>query len=455
MTNTDDTAAPADPMIRGFKAARLGLAREALAAAHAKVTKAAAKRGAEAPAAPVIVVRAERTTWTCWDRECNAGTIERGVCLGCGQAARRIDVVDLDVVGPRPVLAGWELLAVVEPLEALGGTGSQVRRVPGADATVDLTAYEVAGNGSACDHCDTKRRRSETFVVRHDDGRILRVGRQCLAAFLGVDPVSLVARLAWESIVRGADDEDQGGAGTGGDGTVGALELLAWVAAIVRVRGGYVSRKVASEHGGISTPSLAGSFLHPNPAAMRDPDFKAERLACTPTDADAEYAATAVAWARTLTGGDFERSLALVATCERLGYKQIGTACYIVPAYGKHVGDLAVKARRAEEVKVAAPVGKKVAIVGEVISAKVVTGDYGEAIKITVKVETPAGVWLAWGTAPASILRDLGDVADQTSAIRGRRVDLVAEVLSGREVGFGIMKRPRGALLPISVDAAA
>lgn len=61
-------------------------------------------------------------------------------------------------------------------------------------------------------------------------------------------------------------------------------------------------------------------------------------------------------------------------------------------------------APKAEEIKVAAPVGKGVEFEGEIVSIKLQTSEqYGSTWKCTIKVATDAGVWLAWGTLPSSM----------------------------------------------------
>lgn len=57
-----------------------------------------------------------------------------------------------------------------------------------------------------------------------------------------------------------------------------------------------------------------------------------------------------------------------------------------------------------EEKLVAAPiVDKRQTVEGTIVSLKLHDGDYGSTWKMTVKVETPEGNWLAWGTLPATL----------------------------------------------------
>jgi len=100
----------------------------------------------------------------------------------------------------------------------------------------------------------------------------------------------------------------------------------------------------------------------------------------------------------------------------------------------------AEKATRPVEVNVPAPVveGKRVTIIGDVVSIKTYESDFGSSEKITVKVKTEAGVWLAWGTAPSSLLCDCSEIG----GIKGCRVQFDAVLKAGREPHFALFSRP-------------
>ncbi len=116
--------------------------------------------------------------------------------------------------------------------------------------------------------------------------------------------------------------------------------------------------------------------------------------------------------------------------------------------------DLVLKIAREEQERknrpaertVPAPVveGKRVTVEGVVVSIKTHDGFRGPVEKITVKVETPAGVWLAWGSAPASLL----DAAADIGGVRGCRVRFDAVLKAGRDAHFALFSRPtKGAIV--------
>ncbi len=94
------------------------------------------------------------------------------------------------------------------------------------------------------------------------------------------------------------------------------------------------------------------------------------------------------------------------------------------------------------EVNIPAPTGK-VTFRGTVVSRKTQETAYGNTTRITVKVTTPEGVWLAWGTVPAAIT----DATYQHGGVKGCAVELTATLQAGRDPHFAIMKRPRGKVI--------
>ena len=112
----------------------------------------------------------------------------------------------------------------------------------------------------------------------------------------------------------------------------------------------------------------------------------------------------------------------------------------------KLAGEVAERAvEQAEERHVAVPVdGERIDIEGVVVSAKWRENNYGEALKLTVKIDTPAGSWLAWGTAPRA-LYDTQEY-DDSNGLRGARVSFTAMVTpGGTDQHFGFYSRPTNA----------
>ena len=68
---------------------------------------------------------------------------------------------------------------------------------------------------------------------------------------------------------------------------------------------------------------------------------------------------------------------------------------------------------------------------GVIVSLKEHEGQWGVTTKMTVKVVTAEGVWLAWGTVPAGLECERGD-----------EVQFDATLEAGRTPEFAFAKRP-------------
>jgi hypothetical protein len=113
---------------------------------------------------------------------------------------------------------------------------------------------------------------------------------------------------------------------------------------------------------------------------------------------------------------------------------------------------------RPVEVYAAAPTGR-VTFTGKVVSAKVHTGNFGDSYKMTVKVETPEGVWLAWGTVPSALLDSVPTgLQGKLANLKGATVEVTATLKAGNDPHFVFATRPSGHVVtqaPGTEEAAA
>lgn len=92
-----------------------------------------------------------------------------------------VEQVEVSVIGTAPRIAGWTFVATLE-----WDTVSKqavIRKIDGLDVDLSSARPEY----EHCDHCNTKRARSNTYLLRHDDGSFKQVGSTCLREFLGVE----------------------------------------------------------------------------------------------------------------------------------------------------------------------------------------------------------------------------------------------------------------------------
>lgn len=395
--------------LNGFPKHRLATAHTLLAQSHARLVRAARKSGQDAPSAPRIVIVGERIESRCV--ECK--TVSDGFCGGtcmiprCGGYLVSSEVVDLEVHGERPALAGWEFLAVVEPLTG----GNLIRQVPDA-VIADGELLRWRQGAVQCDHCTTVRRRLETFIVRADGtdhsipkGAYKQVGRQCLSAFLGGrSPAAIVWALGWADLLsRAAGESDgEGGGWREAPQVFAPAVVLAWTAAVVRLNG-FVSRKAAELHQSSSTSDVVSYLLTPVTGQGRE----AWRRACEkhlPTDADRACGAAALAWAKELPGvSDYERNLSLVARQEVLTRRHLGTLASAIQAHARVLGDAATLAARGGAPSAhQGTIGAKLELAVTIERCHTTNGNFGPRHIITMRDATGnAYVWCT-GTATAT-----------------------------------------------------
>lgn len=336
--------------IEGFPAHRLDHARHAVAQAHKRMVRSAERAGQAVPAAPTITVVAERVESRCTGCGCVTAGWAGGTCIACreGYFYTR-QVLDLEVVCERPRLAGWDFLAVVEPLEG----GNLIRQVPYAEVAEGELAPWREGS-IVCDHCRTTRRRHETFVVRADGsdaaiaaGTYKQVGRNCLEAFLGgKSAAAILASLSIEKIVRGEGEEGEGGWG----GSPRVLEpgsFMSWTASVVR-KDGWVSKGKARETESQSTSDVV-MWLENPPHPSDRARWEKAREEYRPTDADVARGVAALQWARSLEPkSDYERNLMLVANQKALQHHHAGILASAVAAHARILGEEVKRAQRGE-----------------------------------------------------------------------------------------------------------
>ena len=123
-------------------------------------------------------------------------------------------------------LASWKLLARVEFLEQ----EAIVQCVPG-----ETVPPEYLKTDDRCEHCFAKRHRKDVFILEHEDGRKIQVGRTCIRDFLGHEPNRFMAVFEIKAVLE-EESEGWGSGGTGG-WCWSPEELLTDTATVIRLYG--------------------------------------------------------------------------------------------------------------------------------------------------------------------------------------------------------------------------
>lgn len=260
--------------------------------------------------------------------------------------------VEVTITGESPTLNGWQFCAVLQHVDSDAGPLCVLRTVPGFDA--QLPARFRTATPETCDHCQTKRRRNETFVVRKIDPlRIaadvwLQVGRNCLADFLGnVDAHKLAAQLemllAACGAAAGCSDEEGFGGGRG----VARWSLryvLAVTAMLVR-REGWMSRGKARDLGNVpATADSVTSYVNPPPAGSVAYDRWSKWVNSCPVEAqDKAMADAAYDFARSDLAekgdnrDDYEHNLYVATVQDSIDARMFGIACSLISYYQREI----------------------------------------------------------------------------------------------------------------------
>lgn len=347
-------------------------------------------------------------------------TDKHGHTCPADEAVRSIKFYHVSVVGESPKLNGWMFAAKLQHEEG----GNILRTAPQFEGNLPL-AFRTADPGN-CDHCRTHRNRHDTYVVVNEEGEFKQVGRNCLADFLG--HASAQAAAEWAELLFNLSDDLKGFSEESSSGTpyyVPMALLLAEVVYINRTTG-YVTRKQAMEaaergedYRVESTPSrLFNLHTSRNAQVMR----MAKELQESLLPQDFTTAQAAQEWALTLpaTGSDFDWNLRTIAQKEMLTYKEMGLACYIVPAYLRAMESEADRiAREAAKNSASRPASAwvgtpKQRMTGElkVTNSKVIEGIYTSTLISFEDAQGNRLKWFASGCLLGTVNNEDGSYSD-------------------------------------------
>lgn len=325
-------------------------------------------------------------------------------------------MLEVEPTGESPKLNGWKLVAAIERLES---GENLVRTVPG-----EACPEHYRDTDSSCDHCQTDRRRKEVFVLRHEDGRHIQVGRSCIADFLGHQSVdNIVAQAEWRmsiaDLINDAGDDEWYG-GSRGERVVPIQEFLGATAIVIR-RLGWISNTKAREESTEFKPLRSSSSVAWQICTCHDRYTRelVEECNLHGEERDEILATKALAWAREQRGGsDYLYNLGVAC---RLDYVKLSTSGIVgsaIAAYLRHcerVAELQNERKRDAERRHVGIIDERQGF-AQVTVKKLhyVDGNYG--VRTLVMFETQDGNILIWW-ASKEIEWKVGDVLDITGTV--------------------------------------
>lgn len=238
---------------------------------------------------------------------------------------------DITVTGIRPSINGFNFIGKVEHLEA----GNLLKMMPSYEEQMDLSKYYTGAQ--TCNHCNTKRKRKDTYLVMKDDStEVIQVGRSCLKDFIGHASPEYYARLAELDY----DLEEEVSASREGNG-IGSREemlpirpVLLVATAMIRMHEGY---RTSGTHDYNSTSNRTHWYFHgSNSFNTRDWDEYKEEVDSFRREEDKEYVESVITWGRSLEGkNDFENNMKVLITGEHIHHGNYGIFCYTLQAFSK------------------------------------------------------------------------------------------------------------------------
>lgn len=321
---------------------------------------------------------------------------------------RLYPAIAVEVEGLVIRLSGWTFIARSMP------TGAEALLL-GPDLGEVAMPAEYREHSSACDHCRVARVRKDMYIVRNDEGVFRRVGRSCLADFVGCDSPEVLADMLQASggLLRALSGEDEG-----------------WLFSEKTQRGDLVREWVATaiefiDHGGFfpagsdrSTRSAVAMALNP-PRGRED-----ERH--VPSAAYLARADEMIAWAveqlPSAPTGSYAYNVGVAAKATWVLDKTTGLLTSLPVAYSKAMG-LAASARVKKPSHHVGTPGDKVVIEAEVVRTHVSESAFGARTLLQVRTDDGA-VFVWWASMGLEGLERRAGA----DIVPGRRVRVVGVV---------------------------
>lgn len=246
---------------------------------------------------------------------------------------RAIDCARI-TVGELPSTNGYTFVGKLLHTSA----GNIIALVPSEQGTETPETWRTCK--ATCDHCNTTRRRSETFIVRCPDGAIKRVGSNCLADFLARDATSFLALSAFQDAIRESNEGDWNEPSFGGEWLPTTAHYLACAVSLISTVG-FFKRGSDVQCTADAAASLAGRCPVDGQAA------RAWRAA-QPTAEHTARAAEVLAW---ISGnddrGDYMHNLRVASAQIVADRKMHGILASAPQAFNRAQGVLAERKARA------------------------------------------------------------------------------------------------------------
>lgn len=292
--------------------------------------------------------------------------------------------------GEMPRINGWTLVSILEHTDE----GTIIRNIPGLVQEGELVKYY--DKAPLCDHCQTSRRRNDTYVLRSDDGKLKQVGSACLKDFTGHDSPQKIAAMAEllalaDEVGRTCAEWDGEFAGFRQQSFIPLEDYLSWVHQSIR-KHGWISKGKARESYD-ELVATANDALYTMEYAYKHRSYG--DIEC-PDERDKEEVKKVLAWIQNMSKEESQTSdyiHNLWVSCHGYGvpYRQIGYAASIFVGYNKAHGiTFEKKEEKVSEWK--GQEGQKVEFQASVVRVNYSEGQFGTCAIYTL-LEEDGTVW--------------------------------------------------------------
>lgn len=285
----------------------------------------------------------------------------------------KIEIHSFRLEGDPPKLAGWTFLGTLDHITLPGQV--VVNTVPGQ--SIPQQFFNVQ---PVCDHCNKIRNRNETFVLRHDNGDYMKVGRMCLRDFLGHDPTRAVQALqALFKFAEGlANESNWGGGGGWSSWSYDPIRTLSITAAVID-KDGWTPKSAGSE---TRHPTVYAVSELLQPGRDREALERYRRLHTHYNTSDPKWkteAEAAVAWLdeQTDNNSEYMHNLRLVKQAGTVPAKMLGYWVSLIAAHKRAQEKLVLSQSDKKVNEWFGNVGDKIETNVKVVSIRHTDGYYG------------------------------------------------------------------------------
>lgn len=235
---------------------------------------------------------------------------------------------EVSIQGKLPKISGWTLVARIDhtgPRNIIVSTGE-------SEFTIDPKWRDAAPD---CDHCDTQRKRNDTFLLANDENEWKQVGRNCLNDFAGnTNPVYILGMfIDFENSLRDLETEETMAASP----YINTIAYLSHVSTIISEHGWYSKTAFRNnDYRGLPTADRALNNMFP-PLGWKEEDVSLVN------EENLIEAKAAFAWARELASAselnDYEYNLVALTEEDYFDFRRYsGIVASLIQAYRRANG---------------------------------------------------------------------------------------------------------------------